>query len=105
MRISPTLYLILVLFCSTFYSQDALSALAPLTWESAELIIPALSLDYGSYKLVFNSRMWDTSIADPNWTRKLPFSNDVFTYIKIKKSPLKVRETLKRDEYHRKNIV
>ena len=33
--------------------------------------------------------MWDDSIADPNWTRKLPFSNNVFTYIKIKKSPLK----------------
>ena len=62
------------------------------------MIIPALSLDYGSYKLVFNSRMWDTSIADPNWTRKLPFSNDVFTYIKIKKSPLKVREILKLDK-------
>ena len=33
--------------------------------------------------------MWDDSIADPNWTRKLPFSNNVFTYIRIKKSPLK----------------
>ena len=59
------------------------------TFESSELIIPARSLHYGTYKLVFTSRMWDDSIADPNWTRKLPFSNNVFTYIKIKKSPLK----------------
>ena len=33
--------------------------------------------------------MWDDALADPNWTRKLPFSNDAFTYIKVKKSPLK----------------
>ena len=59
--------------------------------DSAELIIPLRSLDYGTYRLVFNSRMWDSSIADPNWTRKLPFYNEVFTYINIKKSPLKVR--------------
>ena len=57
---------------------------------SAELIIPKRSLEYGTYKLIFSSRMWDDSIADPNWTRKLPFFNEVFTYIKINKSPLKV---------------
>ena len=33
--------------------------------------------------------MWDDTLADPNWTRKLPFSNDAFTYINVKKSPLK----------------
>ena len=60
------------------------------TLTSAELIIPIRKLDYGIYKLVFSSRMWDKSIADPNWTRKLPFFNEVFTYIKIKKSPLRV---------------
>ena len=66
-----------------------LEEIAPATYTSSELIIPGRSLHYGTYKLVFTSRMWDDSIADPNWTRKLPFSNDVFTYIKIKKSPLK----------------
>ena len=54
-----------------------------------ELIIPARSLDYGTYKITFNARMWDDSIADPNWTKKLPFENDAFTYIKIKPSSLK----------------
>ena len=44
---------------------------------------------YETYKLVFTSRMWDDDLADPNWTRKLPFSNDAYTYIKIKKSPLR----------------
>ena len=33
--------------------------------------------------------MWDDTLADPNWTRKLPFSNDAYTYINVKKSPLK----------------
>ena len=47
------------------------------------------SIEYGTYKLIFTSRMWDDALADPNWTRKLPFSNDAFTYIKVKKSPLK----------------
>ena len=68
---------------------ENLEKIAESTFESSELIIPARSLHYGTYKLVFTSRMWDDSIADPNWTRKLPFSNNVFTYIKIKKSPLK----------------
>lgn len=54
-----------------------------------ELIIPARSLDYGTYKITFHARMWDDSIADPNWTKKLPFENDAFTYIKIKPSALK----------------
>ena len=67
-----------------------MSTIAPLTMHSAELIIPLRSLDYGTYKLVFSSRMWDSSIADPNWTRKLPFYNEVYTYVKINKSPLKV---------------
>ena len=66
-----------------------LEEIAAPTFTSSELIIPARSLSYGTYKLVYTSRMWDDSIADPNWTRKLPFSNDVFTYIKIKKSPLR----------------
>ena len=66
-----------------------LEEIAAPTFTSSELIIPARSLSYGTYKLVYTSRMWDDSIADPNWTRKLPFSNNVFTYIKIKKSPLK----------------
>ena len=70
-------------------TSENLEKIAESTFESSELIIPARSLHYGTYKLVFTSRMWDDSIADPNWTRKLPFSNDVFTYIKIKKSPLK----------------
>ena len=47
------------------------------------------SIEYGTYKLIFTSRMWDDALADPNWTRKLPFSNDAFTYINVKKSPLK----------------
>ena len=68
---------------------ENLEDMASSTFASSELIIPARSLSYGTYKLVFTSRMWDDSIADPNWTRKLPFSNNVFTYIKIKKSPLK----------------
>ena len=66
-----------------------LAAIAPATFQNSELILPARSLPYGIFKLVFTSRMWDESIADPNWTRKLPFSNNVFTYIRIKKSPLK----------------
>lgn len=66
-----------------------LASIAPATFQNSELILPARSLPYGIFKLVFTSRMWDESIADPNWTRKLPFSNNVFTYIKIKKSPLK----------------
>ena len=33
--------------------------------------------------------MWDETIADPNWTRKLPFFNSVSTYFRVKKSPLK----------------
>ena len=66
-----------------------LEEIAAATFASSKLIIPARSLSYGTYKLVYTSRMWDDSIADPNWTRKLPFSNDVFTYIKIKKSPLR----------------
>ena len=72
----------------TLTSQD-LQSVAPLTVTSSELIIPARSLSYGTYKLIFTSRMWDDSIADPNWTRKLPFANNAFTYIKIKKSPLR----------------
>ena len=71
-------------------TRQEMKMVAPLTMESSELIIPSLTLAYGTYKLVFNSRMWDTSIADPNWTRKLPFFNDASTYIKIKKSPLLV---------------
>ena len=66
-----------------------ISKISPDTFENSELIIPGRSLPYGIFKLVFTSRMWDDSIADPNWTRKLPFSNNVFTYIRIKKSPLK----------------
>lgn len=46
---------------------------------------------YGTYKLVFTSRMWDDSITDPNWTRKLPFSNNAYTYFKVKESPLKAQ--------------
>ena len=68
---------------------EKLEEIAASTFTSSELIIPTRSLGYGTFKLVFTSRMWDDSIADPNWTRKLPFSNDVFTYIKIKKSPLR----------------
>ena len=70
-------------------TQKDIKAIAPMTMDKAELIIPARTLEYGIYKLVFNSRMWDDSIADPNWTRKLPFFNSAATYIKIKKSPLK----------------
>ena len=66
-----------------------LAAIAPTTFQNSELILPARSLPYGIFKLIITSRMWDDSIADPNWTRKLPFSNNVFTYIRIKKSPLK----------------
>ena len=66
-----------------------LTALAPDTVSSTKLVIPARSLIYGTYMLKYTSRMWDDTIADPNWTRKLPFANDAFTYIKIKKSPLK----------------
>ena len=65
--------------------------IAPLTMTSAELIIPSRTLDYGSYKLILTTRMWDNSIADPNWTRKLPFQSQVFTYFTIIKSPLKVK--------------
>ena len=72
----------------TLTSED-LSVVAQSTYTSSELIIPQRSLMYGIYKITFTSRMWDDSISDPNWTRKLPFSNDAFTYIKIKKSPLK----------------
>ena len=72
-----------------YFVLKEISTIAPDTFENSELIIPGLSLPYGIFKLVFTSRMWDDSIADPNWTRKLPFSNNVFTYIKIKKSPLK----------------
>ena len=43
---------------------------------------------YGIYKITFTARMWDDSIEDPNWTRKLPFVNDASTYIRIKPSPL-----------------
>ena len=32
--------------------------------------------------------MWDDTITDPNWTRKLPFSNNAYTYIKVDKSPI-----------------
>ena len=63
---------------------------APLTFQAPELIIPPRSLLYGTYKVTFTARMWDDSIADPNWTKKLPFQNDAFTYIKIIESPLKV---------------
>ena len=70
-------------------SPEKLEEIAAPTFASSELIIPTRSLGYGTFKLVFTSRMWDDSLADPNWTRKLPFSNNVFTYIKIKKSPLK----------------
>jgi hypothetical protein len=63
--------------------------LAPLTIENPELIIPPRSLGYGTYKITFTARMWDDTIADPNWTKKFPFLNDAFTYIKIKASPLK----------------
>ena len=66
-----------------------ISSIAPSTYENSELIIPLRTLPYGIFKLIFTSRMWDDRIDDPNWTRKLPFSNNVFTYIKIKKSPLK----------------
>jgi hypothetical protein len=66
-----------------------LATVAPATVNGAQLIIPALSLAYGTYKLVFTSRMWDKALADPNWTRKLPFSNQASTYIKVNKSPLK----------------
>ena len=63
--------------------------LAPLTIENAELIIPQRSLSYGTFKITFSARMWDDSIADPNWTKKFPFANNAFTYIKIKASPLR----------------
>ena len=70
-------------------TQEDLQTVAPLTIESSELIIPPLSLGYGTYKITFTARMWDDSIADPNWTKKFPFLNDAYTYIKIKKSSLK----------------
>ena len=71
----------------TLTSMD-LSAIAPSTYTNAELIIPQRSLMYGIYKITFTARMWDDSIEDPNWTRKLPFVNDASTYIRIKPSPL-----------------
>ena len=59
-----------------------LSVIAPQTFEGQELIIPPRSLSYGTYKIKFIARMWDATIADPNWTQKFPFINDAFTYIK-----------------------
>ena len=32
--------------------------------------------------------MWDSNLADPMFTHKLPFERDVFTYIQINASPL-----------------
>eukprot|EP00095_Tigriopus_kingsejongensis_P010701 maker-scaffold179_size282488-snap-gene-0.18 protein:Tk10701 transcript:maker-scaffold179_size282488-snap-gene-0.18-mRNA-1 annotation:"hypothetical protein IscW_ISCW000316" len=54
----------------------------------AELIIPPRTLEYGTYKLRFYSRMWDDSDQDPLWTRKMPFERDAFSYIAIKPTPL-----------------
>ena len=45
-------------------------------------------LNYGVYLLNFFSRMWDDDDEDPNWTRKLPFEGDAYTFIEILPTPL-----------------
>ena len=46
------------------------------------------SLLYGVYKVKFFSRMWDDDDQDPNWTHKLPFEGEAYTYIEILPTPL-----------------
>ena len=36
----------------------------------------------------FFSRMWDENDEDPNWTHKLPFEGDAYTFIEILPTPL-----------------
>ena len=62
--------------------------IAPDWYDKAELTLAPRSLAYGVYKLKFYSRMWDDRDEDPNWTRKLPFERDAFTYIEILPTPL-----------------
>ena len=52
---------------------NSMKQLAPDTWDEAELIIKPRSLMYGVYKLSFYSRVWDTNVEDPLFTRILPF--------------------------------
>ena len=89
-----------------------LAAIAPDTVETATLVIPPLSLEYGVYKIRFfsrwvkkevglkteysillaseilHARMWDEDDADPMLTHLLPFERDAFTYIEIIPTPL-----------------
>ena len=48
------------------------------------LLFVTRTLGYGIYKLRYIMRMWDSNVADPLFTHKLPFEKDVFTYIEIK---------------------
>ena len=65
--------------------------IAPDSYDKAELIIPPKALEYGVYKLRFYSRMWDDNPEDPNWTHKLPFERDAFTYVEVLPTPLIAR--------------
>ena len=65
--------------------------ISPTSYDKADLIIPPRSLAYGVYKLRFYSRMWDENPEDPNWTHKLPFERDAYSYIEIIGTPLVAR--------------
>ena len=68
--------------------EENLEFISPLTYQNAELVIPSRALSYGVFKVAFTTRIWDDSISDPNWTHKIPFFSDDFTYLKIIKSEL-----------------